>query len=166
MTVPAAPVAALLSLAAASDEDFEALLSLRMAAMHESLQRLGRFDPQRARERLSRAFEPAHTRHILLGGERVGFVVLLPVPAEQPDHLVLDHLYIAPPSQGRGVGSWAMAQVLAEADRLGLPVRVTAPKHSDANRFYQRHGFELQHSDAWDVHHLRPALGDADDDRY
>ena len=66
------------SLAAASDDDFEALLSLRMAAMRESLQRLGRFDPQRARERLSRAFEPAHTRHILLGGERVGFVVLLP----------------------------------------------------------------------------------------
>jgi GNAT superfamily N-acetyltransferase len=166
MTVHAAPGAPPLSLAAASDDDFEALLSLRMAAMRESLQRLGRFDPQRARERLSRAFEPAHTRHILLGAERVGFVVLLPVPAAAPDHLVLDHLYIAPQAQGQGVGSWVMAQVLAEADRLGLSVRVTALKLSDANRFYQRHGFELQHTSEWDQHYLRPALDDHADGRH
>lgn len=165
MTVPAAPAAAPLSLAAASDEDFEALLALRMAAMRESLQRLGRFDPQRARERLSRAFEPAHTRHILLGADRVGFVVLLPVPAADPDHLVLDHLYITPPAQRLGVGSWVMRQVLAEADRLGLPVRVTALKLSDANRFYRRHGFELQHTSEWDLHYLRPAPDDQDDGR-
>jgi GNAT superfamily N-acetyltransferase len=165
MTVHAAPGAAPLSLAAASDDDFEALLSLRMAAMRESLQRLGRFDPQRARERLSRAFEPAHTRHILLGAERVGFVVVLPVPAQAPDHLVLDHLYIAPPSQGQGVGSWVMAQVLAEADRLDLPVRVTALKLSDANRFYQRHGFELQHTSDWDLHYLRPVAAERGDGR-
>ena len=159
MTVDAAPGAAPLALAAASEDDFEALLALRMAAMRESLQRLGHFDPQRARERLSRAFEPAHTRHILLDGEPVGFVVLLPMPANHPDHLVLDHLYIAPQAQRQGVGSWVMTQVLAEADRLGLAVRVTALKLSDANRFYQQHGFELQHTSEWDLHYLRPALG-------
>ena len=193
MTVHAAPGAAPLALAPASDEDFEALLSLRMSAMRESapkaaalrrppprgggetlgaarrlflmsLQRLGRFDPQRVREWLSRAFEPSHTRHILQGGERVGFVVLLPMPTLVPDHLVLDHLYIAPQAQGQGIGSWVMAQVLEEADRLGLPVRVTALKMSDANRFYQRHGFELQHESAWDLHYLRPAADDRSDD--
>ena len=62
-----------LALAAANEDDFEALLSLRMAAMRESLQRLG-----------------------------------------------------------------------------------------GANRFYQRHGFELQHETEWDLHYLRPALGDRD----
>ena len=162
MTPHAAPVAGALKLSAASDDDFEALLALRMAAMHESLQRLGRFDPQRARERLSRPFEPAHTRNILLLGELVGFVVLLPVPAAAPTHLVLDHLYIAPQAQRQGVGSWVMAQVLDEADRRSLPVRVTALERSDANRFYQRHGFELQHASDWDVHYLRPAPADRD----
>jgi GNAT superfamily N-acetyltransferase len=154
----ATPDAAPLALAAASEDDFEALLSLRLAAMRESLQRLGRFDPNRARERLSRAFEPTHTRHILLNGERVGFVVLLPTH----DQLILDHLYIAPQAQGQGVGSWVMAQVLEEADRLAMPVRVTALKLSDANRFYQRHGFELQAETEWDMHYLRPAFGDPD----
>lgn len=147
-----------LALALASEDDFEALLSVRMAAMRESLQRLNRFNPQRARERLSRAFEPAHTRHILLAGERVGFVVVLP----QPDHLVLDHLYVVPQAQGLGVGSWVMGRVLAEADRLGLPVRVTALRLSDANSFYKRLGFELQYESEWDLHYLRPALEDRD----
>ena len=142
-----------LALAPASEDDFESLLSLRLAAMRESLQRVGRFDPQRARERLSRAFEPAHSRHILLAGESVGFVVVLPMV----DHLLLDHLYVAPQVQGRGIGSWVMAQVLAEADRLNQPVRVTALKLSDANRFYQRHGFVLQQESDWDLHYLRPA---------
>lgn len=142
-----------LALAPASDEDFEALLVLRQAAMHESLTRLGRFDPERARERLSRAFEPAHTRHVLYRGERQGFVVLLP----KRDHLVLDHLYLTPQAQGQGIGSWVLAQVLAEADRRGLPVRVTALRLSAANRFYQRHGFVLQHQSDWDLHYLRPA---------
>ena len=115
-------------------------------------------DPQRARERLSRAFEPAHSRHILLAGESVGFVVVLPMG----DHLLLDHLYIAPQAQGRGIGSWVMAQVLVEADRLPLPVRVTALKLSDANRFYQRHGFVLQLASEWDMHYLRPAKANVD----
>jgi GNAT superfamily N-acetyltransferase len=152
----------ILALAPACDEDFDALLSLRMAAMRESLQRLGRFDPQRARERLSRAFEPAHTRHILMGGERVGFLVLLPMPALNPEHLVLDHLYVAPQAQRLGVGSWVMEQVLDEADRLHLAVRVTALKLSDANGFYLHHGFVLQHESEWDLHYLRPARGAGD----
>jgi GNAT superfamily N-acetyltransferase len=158
MPVIAAPGALPLALGPASEDDFDALLSLRMAALRESLQRLGRFDPQRARERLSRAFEPAHTRHILVDGERVGFVVLLP----RGDHLVLDQLYIAPQAQGQGVGSWVMCQVLADADRLRLPVRVAALQLGDANRFYLRHGFEPQHEDGWDRHYLRPAMGARD----
>ncbi len=159
MTMDTAQGSPLLALTPASEDDFEALLALRMAAMRESLQRLGRFDPQRARERLSRAFEPGHTRHILLDGDAVGFVVLLPVPPVDPDHLVLDHLYIAPQAQRRGVGSWVMSQVLDEADLLGLPVRVMALKLSDANAFYLHHGFALQHESEWDLHYLRPARG-------
>lgn len=155
MTVNTAPGTPQLALAPATEDDFEALFSLRMVAMQDSLQRLGRFDPQRARERLSRAFEPAHTRHILLGGEPVGFVVLLPMA----DHLVLDQLYIQPQAQRRGVGSWVMAQVLAQADRLAQPVRVMALKRSEANSFYLRHGFVLQHESEWDLHYLRPAPG-------
>lgn len=142
-----------LALSPAGEGDFEALLSLRLAAMRESLERVGRFDPQRARERLSRGFQPAHTRHILRDGELVGFVVVVP---RERDWL-LDHLYIHPSAQGQGIGGWVLEQVLREADAQHRPVHVTALKHSDANRFYQRHGFELQAEGEWDLYYLRPA---------
>lgn len=144
-----------LSLAPAGEGDFEALLALRMAAMRESLERVGRFDPQRARERLSRGYLPAYTRHILKQGELVGFVVVVP----RENDWLLDHLYIHPSAQGLGVGSWVLTQVLAEADAQRKAVSVTALKHSDANRFYLRHGFVLQAEGEWDLYYLRSARG-------
>ena len=141
-----------LTLSPAGEDDFEALLALRMAAMRESLEKVGRFDPQRARERLSRGYLPAYTRHIRLQGELVGFVVLVP---REKDWL-LDHLYIHPSAQGQGIGSWVLDRVLHEADAQHMAVSVTALKHSDANRFYLRHGFVLQAEGEWDLYYLRP----------
>ena len=60
------------ALEGASAGDFEALLALRLRAMRESLERLGRYDEQRARERLAAGFEPEHTHHIVVDGQRVG----------------------------------------------------------------------------------------------
>lgn len=145
--------APVLKLTPAGEDDFDALLSLRLAAMREILERAGRFDPQRARERLSRGYLPAYTRHILKDGELVGFVVVVP----RENDWLLDHLYIHPSAQGGGIGSWVLTQVLQDADAQGKAVSVTALKHSDANRFYLRHGFVLQAEGEWDMYYLRPA---------
>lgn len=142
-----------LALKPADEADFEALLALRLAAMRESLERAGHFDPQRARERLSRGFNPAHTRHILADGQLVGFVVVIP---RERDWL-LDHLYIHPSAQGQGIGSWVLSQVLKEADARGTAISLTALKHSDANRLYQRYGFVLEAEGEWDLYYRRPA---------
>jgi len=119
--------------------------------MRESLERLGRFDPQRARDRILSGFDPALTRHVLADGERVGFVIVRP----QDDGLLLDHLYLLPRAQGRGVGAAVLADVLACADASRLPVRVGALRGSDANRFYVQHGFERVEEGEFDIHYLR-----------
>ncbi len=129
----------------------EALVTIRIAAMRESLERIGRFDPQRARERFLAGFDPALTRHVVLDGVRVGFVVVRP----RPDGLLLDHLYILPAAQGRGVGAGVMRHVLADADARGATLRVGALRASAANRFYERHGFELERRSEWDDHYVR-----------
>lgn len=147
-----------LSLTPAGEGDFEALLALRMAAMRESLERAGHFDPQRARERLSRGYLPAYTRHILKNGDLVGFVVVQP---REKDWL-LDHLYIHPNAQAEGIGSWVLERVLREADAKAKAISVTALKHSAANRFYLRHGFVLQAEGEWDLYYLRSARSQAD----
>ena len=70
------------------------------------------------RERLSRGYLPAYTRHIRLQGELVGFVVLVP---REKDWL-LDHLYIHPSAQAQGIGSWVLDRVLQEADAQHMAV--------------------------------------------
>src|SRR5881397_3294812 len=84
----------------AKTSDAEALVALRIEAMRESLERIGRFDPQRARERFLSGFSAEHTRQIHVGGELVGFFVVKP----HEHGLLLDHLYIHPDHQGKGIG--------------------------------------------------------------
>ncbi len=141
-----------LNFVVAAPQDAEALVALRIAAMRESLERVGRFDPVRARDRFLSGFMPEVTRHIEAGGQRVGFFVVV----QQPTMLLLDHLYIHPDHQGQGLGAAVLAHVFALADNLGLPVRVGALRESDSNRFYARHGFQLVETGEFDNYYIRP----------
>lgn len=140
------------TLVAVSPADLDALVALRIEAMRESLERIGRFDPVRARERFVSGFSAQHTRHILSGGGRVGFVVIKP----QAGELLLDHLYVQPGSQGMGIGAAVLAQLFAEADAAVLPLRVGALRDSASNRFYLRHGFQLVDRGEFDNYYVRP----------
>ena len=133
--------------------DSEELVALPIAAMRESLERIGRFSPERARARFLESFVPEHTRHIVVDEHRIGFVMIRP----NEEGLYLDHLYIHPDFQGRGYGRQVMAIILAEADEANLPIKVGALKQSDSNRFYLSHGFELVEEGEWDNYYIRPA---------
>jgi GNAT superfamily N-acetyltransferase len=160
MMISASPIecnvaerATIITFEAADESDAEALVALRILAMRESLERVGRFDPQRARQRFLSTFAPKHTRHIIVAGERAGFVVVRP----DGEGLLLDHLYIDPRFQNRGIGAAVLQRVFAEADAARLPLRVGALRGSDSNRFYARHGFALVKEDGWDNYYVRPA---------
>lgn len=137
----------------AATGDATALATLRVEAMHESLERIGRFNPVRARERFLSSFSPEHTRHVVLNGERVGFFVV----KLQEQGLLLDHLYVRPRHQGKGIGAAVLARVFAEADAQGVPVRVGALRGSGSNRFYQRHGFVQVEQGEYDNYYVRPS---------
>jgi hypothetical protein len=85
----------------AKESDAEELVVLRIAAMRESLERIGRFNPQRVRERFLSGFSPKHTRHIVQDGTRVGFVVVKPIE----EGLLLNHLY---PAGTPRLGNWGL----------------------------------------------------------
>lgn len=119
--------------------------------MRESLERVGRFDPARARERLRSTFQPEHTRVILVEGEKIGFYATRPTDAG----LQLDHLYIHPRFQSRGLGTAILRQLCAVADAGGLTMLVGGLKESASNRFYQRHGFTLAEVGEWDNYYRR-----------
>ncbi|CDN64834.1 GNAT family N-acetyltransferase [Burkholderia cenocepacia] len=131
--------------------DAEAFVAIRIAAMRDSLERIGRFDPQRARERFLASFDPARCRFVEVDHSRAGFYTLRP----RADHWLLDHLYIVPAHQGKGIGAAVLREILAEADEHRMPVHVGALRGSDSNRFYERHGFVRTGEAEWDIYYRR-----------
>jgi len=124
-------------------EDFEAMLALRIEALRESLERLGRFNPDVARARLQGQFRPEWMRHLVVDGVRVGYFTVEPRDAE----LRLHHLYLKPAAQGQGIGAWVINQVKAR----GLPITLAALRESRANSFYLRHGFKVVEEQDFDI---------------
>lgn len=147
------PLLLRLSFCAVTEADFAELVNLRIAAMRDSLERVGRFDPKRARERLRNSFSPEHTQFILLDGQRIGFYTFRP----DGDKFSLDHFYIHPDNQSLGIGSTVMRRLLAQADDCAASVTLGALRESPANRFYQRHGFVKTSEDEWDIYYVRLA---------
>lgn len=140
-----------ISLEPAGQADFETLVAIRIEAMRESLERIGRFHPSRARERFRAGFSPEHTKHIIVDGERVGFFVAKP----QEHHLLLDHLYVKPEHQRLGIGAQALQAVFSQAESLRKPVKVGALRESESNEFYARHGFQLVEQGEFDNYYIR-----------
>lgn len=139
-----------ITFASVSNDDFEDLLALRIAAMRESLEAVGRFNPERARERLRKSFYPEHTAFIVVDGQRIGFYTFRPADG---GGLQLDHLYVHPNFQSRGIGAEVLRHLLALADASKTTVSLGALRDSPSNRFYQRHGFVKTSEDEWDIYY-------------
>ena len=135
----------------ASPPDVEAVAELRAVVMRADLERLGRFDAQRVRQRLRDGFDPGHTWVIEAGGEFAGCVALR--PAE--DSHWLEHFYLVPRLQGGGIGSGVLRTLLERCDRSGVLVRLNVLQGSPARRLYERHGFTVETQDPVDVFMVR-----------
>lgn len=121
--------------------------------MNDQLARIGRLDPARSAARFAREFRPGVTRLILADGAMAGCVTLYP----EADAWVMEHFYLHPEHQGRGLGAAVMARLLAEADTAQADVRLSVLIESPANRFYPRFGFTETHREAFDVYYRRAA---------
>jgi GNAT superfamily N-acetyltransferase len=135
----------------ASAADAESLVAIRIRAMRESLERIGRFDPQRARDRFLSSYDPQSARVLFKDGNIVGFFAVKSIN----NGLLLDHLYIEPVHQGQGIGAIVLAHVFAEADAKKLPLKVGALRDSKSNNFYLRHGFVKTAEEEWDIYYIR-----------
>lgn len=149
-----------LALRSAESADIEAVAELRATVMRADLERLGRYDEHRVRQRLRNSFSAQHTSIITLDGELAGCVTVR--PAE--DRLWLEHFYLAPHCQGRGFGSAVLRSILERTDTQGMTVSLNVLQGSAARRLYERHGFVVEAQDPIDVFMMRPP-GRCRDDR-
>lgn len=127
------------------------MAELRAVVMRPDLERLGRYDEHRVRQRLRDSYVPEHTSVVEADGAFAGCVTLRPFE----DGRVLENFYLDPALQGRGIGGALLAGLLACTDTEGVPVRLQVLQGSDARRLYERHGFVLEREDAVDVYMVR-----------
>ncbi|GGK54261.1 N-acetyltransferase [Streptomyces flaveus] len=140
----------------AEPTDVEAIAELRATVMRPDLERLGRFDEHRVRQRLRDSFSAQHTSVIVADGAFAGCVTVR--PAE--DGRWLEHFYLAPGLQGRGLGSAVLRTLLKRTDADGVLVRLNVLQGSAARRLYERHGFTAEVQDPIDVYMVRrPGAG-------
>ncbi|MFE0136464.1 GNAT family N-acetyltransferase [Streptomyces sp. NPDC059037] len=140
------------ALRAAEPTDVEVIAELRAAVMRPDLERLGRFDEHRVRQRLRDSFSPRHTSVIVADGAFAGCVTLRPAD----DGQWLEHFYLDPALQGRGLGSAVLRTLLDRTDAAGDLVRLNVLQGSAARRLYERHGFSVEQQDPIDVYMVRP----------
>ncbi|WP_328512288.1 GNAT family N-acetyltransferase [Streptomyces sp. NBC_00376] len=132
-------------------EDIEALAELRAVVMRPDLERLGRYDEHRVRQRLRDGYVPQHTSVVVVDGELAGCVTLRPADGG----LWLENFYLSPALQGRGTGTAVLRSLLARADEAGATVRLDVLQGSAARALYERHGFTEERQDPIDVFMVR-----------
>ena len=143
----------------ATATDIEPIAELRAVVMRPDLERLGRYDEHRVRQRFRDGFDAAHTWVIEVNAEFAGCVALR--PAE--DAHWLEHFYLAPRFQGTGIGSGVLSDLLERRDGTGVRVvRLNVLQGSPARRLYERHGFGVEREDAVDVFMVRAGRTSAD----
>ena len=144
------------SMRALTSQDTEWLVALKEAAMRPDLERLGVWDSRRSRRRLLEELVPASTWLVLVADHPVGSVALRP----EQDEDWLQHFYVLPELQGRGLGGAVRRDLLVRRDRgdAARPVRLLAVRGSAALRLYARHGFsrDRDHENGIDVVLSRP----------
>lgn len=141
------------SLRLTNESDVEFIAELRAVVLRDDLERLGRYDPIRVRQRFKDAFDAAHTWIIVADAVAVGALALRP----DGDAVWLEYFYLNPASQASGLGSAVLAASLAELDAAGRDVRLNVLQGSRARRLYERHGFVTTSEDSIDVWMLRRA---------
>jgi GNAT superfamily N-acetyltransferase len=114
--------------------------------MRDHLERIGRFDPDRARAHFVAGFVPADMRLIHVRDRFAGCVSL----GADAGGLELAHFYLHPDFQGRGLGSAVLDMLLTGTDAADVTVRLAVLRQSPARRFYERRGFVLERQGEWD----------------
>ena len=115
------------SLRAAADSDAQWIAELRARVLRPDLERLGRFDPDRVRQRFLSAFDPGVTQVVLVGGQEAGSIAVRP----DEGSLWIEHFYLRADCQGRGIGSLVLQWEL-DASRGGHPFRGVKEGHLEA----------------------------------
>ncbi|MFJ5764045.1 GNAT family N-acetyltransferase [Lysinibacillus sp. NPDC093210] len=130
------------------NSDVETIANLRAIVLRDDLTRLRRFNEEKVRQRFRDAFDPVHTWIIKVGSSFVGCVAFKPIL----DGYLLEHFYIHPHYQGKGIGSQVLDYLLKQDYVIGKRVTLNVLQGSSAQSLYERFGFKVDSENLIDIY--------------
>ena len=120
----------------ASDREWVYQLNVRC---YETLvvAQFGKWDDDWQREHFAEKWDPSAYEIVVFEGRDVGILFA----AVEEDHVFLREIQIAPEFQNRGMGTAILIDLIDQAHRKGLPLRLRALHRNRATRLYERLGF-------------------------
>ena len=133
----------MLSVRKASEVDVPYLVSLRVRTMTVHLERAGeRLSAEEHEVRARSNFDSCFL--LLLNESPAGMMKLL----KTAEYWELAQFQIEPALQSKGLGTKLLAQEIAAARQLQIPVRLSVLKENPAKDLYERLGFKVVGEDA------------------
>jgi ribosomal protein S18 acetylase RimI-like enzyme len=123
-------------------QDFEACRRLYLSQMADTIRQLN-LDPVAHAAGFLEQWNPAQVRILQVAGKDVGWLQVI----DGGEELFLSQIFIEPEFQYRGIGTFAVREVLLEAAAKSLPVALAVVKTNRACRLYTRLGFRTTHED-------------------
>jgi GNAT superfamily N-acetyltransferase len=142
-------------LRSASPADAHWLADLKARAMRPDLERLGLWDRDWARRRFLDAYVATNTDIIEVDGSPMGVIAV----RAEVDAQWIEHFYLDPAVQGRGIGSQVLRHVM-DVHRDARPFRLAIDRGSAARRLYERVGFVHLYDDGNGVDQIFGAPGE------
>lgn len=130
----------------ATEEDFEFLVELDVAAMRAYVEATWGFCYERQRAYIRSSFVPHESQIILVEGEAAGYLYAV----QGPEGLHVVDIKLLPRAQGRGIGGAILRELVRQAEARGLPTRLSVLKVNPARRLYERLGFRVVGGNEWD----------------
>jgi ribosomal protein S18 acetylase RimI-like enzyme len=124
----------------ASEFDKGFLYSLHCVTMHEPIEKTWGWNEAWQRNDFDARFNECVVSIIEAGGRDAGGLWL----ESSPDQIFIANLQVLPEFQGRGIGTWVMEGLLAEAATRRIPVELSVLQvNPRAQRLYERLGFKV-----------------------
>ncbi len=143
----------------ATAQDSEFAYGVKKTTLGEYVRQVWGWDEEEQRRMHQRRFVSQDFQVIVAAGVDAGILAV----SHEPDCLRINQLVVLPEYQGKGVGTTCMTQVLDDATRRGLPVRLQVLKvNRQAPGFYRRLGFRIVGEDDIHIRMERPARGNSE----
>jgi len=121
----------------ADDQDRELLWLIQCQSLRPAVEATWGWYEALQRRHFEEHYHDCVRQIIRVDGADAGMVAV----EVRPDHVFLRNIALLPQFQARGVGTSVVRDVMHQASRLGLPLRLQVLKANRARRLYERLGF-------------------------